>query len=237
MNGTRLFSTAARLLLSAVVLAQDTAPETAPATIRELGDGRYQIGAIIVDKPGQKLTVPGRVLRLEPPLEYLASTPNGGKAYEALLELDTDAYQFNLACILIGLDNNDVTLPEYQFDAKPIAGPPVAITASWDSDGKTVTVGINELLHIDGKVPAAGGWVYTGSHEMDGDPPVYMAHFLGTLIGFVHDPASVIGHKTGLGIGAYGSVGGNSELLGEVGLELRLSVERVSPGQHATKPE
>ena len=31
-------------------------------------------------------------------------TQGGHKAYEALLEVNADAFQFNLACILIGLD-------------------------------------------------------------------------------------------------------------------------------------
>jgi hypothetical protein len=56
-----------------------------------------------------------------------------------------------------------------------------------------------------------------------------MAQVLGTLIGFVHDPASVIEHRVGIGIGAYGSIGGNLDLLPEVGTELTLTVENKSP--------
>ena len=39
-----------------------------------------------------------------------------------------------------------------------------------------------------------------------------MADRTGTLIGFIHDPASIIEVIDGLGIGAYGSIQGNPAL-------------------------
>jgi hypothetical protein len=57
----------------------------------------------------------------------------------------------------------------------------------------------------------------------DGDGR-FVADATGTLIGFVHDPASIIEHRTGLGIGAYGSVQGNPEVLPPIGSAVELIV-------------
>ena len=84
-----------------------------------------------------------------------------------------------------------------------------------------------ELLLIDGKTPESGEWVYTGSVSRAGKGETYMAEVAGTLIGLVHDPASVIEHRTGLGIGAYGSMSGNTEWLVSVDTPLTLIVENA----------
>ena len=53
-------------------------------------------------------------------------------------------------------------------------------------------------------------WVYIGS-AMGDNGKQFMAEVGGTLIGFVHDPYSVIDHSNGAGIGAYGLITGNEE--------------------------
>ena len=110
-----------------------TAGSESGPEIRDLGDERFQIGNIIVDKAAGKFTVPGKVLRLEPPLEYLAVKKGGAKGYESLLELESSAVEFNLACILIGMSNENITAPQYQFDQAPVAGPNLHITAGFSA--------------------------------------------------------------------------------------------------------
>ena len=39
--------------------------------IRDLGDGRYRVGLLEIDKAGGTFRAPGRVLRDAPPLEFL----------------------------------------------------------------------------------------------------------------------------------------------------------------------
>ena len=46
----------------------------------------------------------------------------------------------------------------------------------------------------------------------------------GTLIGFVHDPNTIIESAMGLGIGAYGSVNGNTALLPPAGADVDLVI-------------
>ena len=213
-------------LLAAPAAAQSAATEI--PEVKPLGNERFQIGKVIVDQRAHTLTVSGRVLRTEPPLEYIAVSVGGVKGYESLLELDATGIEFNLACILLGLSNDDVVLPRYQFDRELAIGPPVAMRVGWGSAGEHKEYEVAELLWSDGKSGSSGDWVYTGSYNDAGDPSPYMAQLLGTLIGFVHDPASVIEHRVGIGIGAYGSIGGNVDLLPEVGTELTLTVENRS---------
>jgi hypothetical protein len=203
--------------------------DAAVPEVRPLGGDRFQIGAIVVDQAARTMTVPGRVLRTEPPLEYIAVSVGGVKGYESLLELDATGFEFNLACILIGLSNEDVVLPRYQFDLEPVVGPAVGLKVRWGSGADQKEYDAAAILWSNGKVDAAADWVYTGSYNDAGDPSPYMAQVLGTLIGFVHDPAAVIEHRAGLGIGAYGSIGGNLDLLPELGTGLTLVVENRSP--------
>ena len=73
------------------------------------------------------------------------------------------------------------------------------------------------------QVAAGDQWVYTGS-QMDTTGRGFFAEQTGTLIGFVHDPLTVIEHRTGLGIGAYGVIAGNPALLPAVDTPIELTV-------------
>ena len=71
-----------------VALARAQAPAPPVGELKSLGQDRYQIGRIVVDKRARAFTVPGRVHLTGKPLEYLATTPGGMKEYETLFELD-----------------------------------------------------------------------------------------------------------------------------------------------------
>lgn len=232
----------AGLTLGSLATAQapppPSAPATAPAAVEQLGKDRYRIGTIVVDRKAGRFSVPGRILHIDDaPLEYIAVGRGGYKGYESLLELDTIGTEFNLACILLGLDATAVRRPEYQFDRRPPEGPPVLLEVRWQADGKTLTVPMRDALKIAAAPPGAAAppsapdaaesvpdeWVYTGSFNT-GEDRRYAADVIGTLIGFVHDPASVIEHRSGLGIGAYGSVQGNARVLPPVGAAVELVV-------------
>ena len=77
-------------------------------------------------------------------------------------------------------------------------------------------------------------WVYVGSYQSDGNQ--FAADLTGTLIGFVHDPNTIIDARVGLGIGAYGSVNGNEKLLPAVGSPIQLTVQ-VLPGTRTDRKE
>lgn len=210
--------------------AQAQAPAPPVGELKPLGKDRFQVGRIVVDKRAGTFTVPGRVHVLGQPLEYLATAPGGMKEYETLLELDASGSEFNLACILLGLERDPKQGPFYQFSEAPVAGPRVSISIAWTEGGKRRQVPAAEaLLNPEaGAKPESVEWVYTGSIPA---PPggQFAADVTGTLVGFVHDGNTIIESVLGLGIGAYGSVSGNRALLPAIGTAVELIVEVPRP--------
>jgi hypothetical protein len=204
-------------------------PKPLVGELKSLGQDRYQIGHIVVDKHAGSFSVPGRVHVLGQPLEYLATSPGGMKEYETLLELDATGSEFNLACILLGLEPNPNQAQFRQFSRAPLVGQRVAISVAWSEGGKLRQVSAAEaVLNPDARVkPESVEWVYTGAPASQGGGP-FAADLTGTLVGFVHDANSVIEAAQGIGIGAYGSVRGNA-MLPPVGsaVEMIVSVTRA----------
>jgi hypothetical protein len=219
----------ASLIVSCLMTAARAQPVSLPAPeIEDLGDERYRIGEILVDRAGGAFSVPGRVIRIDPAIEYLAVMTGGIKAYESLLELDTDAYQFNLACILIGLSTDGVVPPEFQFDPDVVIGPRVRVSVQWREGARTVEHDVSDLLHLPDEDRVTSDWVYTGSTYVPSPDEPFLANQTGTLIGLMHDPASIIEHSIGVGIDNYGAISGNTDVLPSgVGMELTLRVEMV----------
>jgi hypothetical protein len=194
--------------------------------IEDLGDDRYRIGEITVDKAAHKFTLRGKILHLEKPLEYLAVKKGGYKGYESLLELETSAVEFQLACILIGLDDADSVKPEFQFDDRKLDGQLVDIDISWDVEGQTKTTSAGDALASRGPSFEDSEWVYIGS-QMSPQDGSLLAETSGTLIGFVHDPLSIIEHRTGATAGAYGMVTGNAEILPPAGSPVSVTISVI----------
>jgi len=207
--------------------AADPAPPTKPS-VEPLGGERYRIGEIIVDKGRGLFTVPGAVLDLGGPqaaVEFLATARGGAKNYESLIELAANAYEFNLACILVGLAPRPELQPDGHFDPSPINGSPLAIRVSWTRDGETIEFPASRLISAGEGVRVVEDWVYTGSViEPNGD---YRAHMSGALVGVVHDRDSVIHHRTGLALGNYGDVTARAGSLPEPGTQVTLTVTRL----------
>jgi len=205
----------------------EPAPPTEPA-VEPLGGDRYQIGEIVVDKGAGLFTVPGVTLDLGGPqaaVEFLATARGGAKNYESLIEVTANAYEFNLACILIGLTPRPELQPDGHFDPNPIDGSPVAIRVSWTRDGQTVRFSAGRLISAGEGVRVIEAWVYTGSViEPNGD---YRAHVSGALVGVVHDRDSVIHHRSGLALGNYGDVTARVGTIPEAGTPVTLTVMRL----------
>lgn len=197
--------------------------------IVDLGNQRYRIGPIIVDKATRRFTLEGAILKIasDAPLEFLVTAKKGYKSYESLIEMDADAFEFNLACILIGLDKKRGAQPPGHFDARPIDGAPVALKIEWLERGKIRRMNPADLIRLDkGAAPISEDWVYTGS-AFD-NVGLYLAHEAGVLIGFVHDRDSIIQHRTGLGLGNYGAVTYRPDVVPPSGTRVTLTVENTS---------
>lgn len=214
-------------LIAALLLAPFAVFAAEPMPVEDLGDGKYRIGKIELDKEAGWFEVPGRIIEqdsIDAPIEFLAVSKGGMKSYEAVIELDTTAIAFNTACILLGLDDEDATYPKYHFDPAEVKGDPVSLSLVLGTGEERRERPLLDLIRADG-APASGGWVYTGSQfTTDGR---YLAEDFGTLIGVVHDPDSIIQHREGLGLGDYGAVVVNPDLQLGPGSDVAVRVERV----------
>ena len=152
---------------------------------------------------------------------------DGAKGYESLLELDTTAVEFQLACILIGLDDENTVKPRYQFDEREVEGQTVEISISWEDDGVRQTISATEALTAGDGEFADAEWIYVGS-GLSPQGGGLQAELSGTLIGFVHDPFSIIEHREGARSGSYGMITGNSELLPPEGSPITLTVSATT---------
>jgi len=201
--------------------------------IQELGGDRLRVGLIEIDRGKRTFTVPAVVHLEEGAQEFLVAAQGGYKAYESILEAGATPYEFNLACILIGLDDKHAHDPRYRLDPTRIEGDAVQIWVSWRSGQETRRIPAARLVRDsenDHTLPEEG-WVYTGSaFTPDGQ---YLAQMDGVLVGFVHDPASIIEHATGFAQTPYGSVVPNTAVAPPKGTRVTLEVRALG---NATNP-
>jgi hypothetical protein len=206
------------------------ADAAAALELEPLGGDRYRIGRIVVDKAARRFSVPGRVHALGEPLEYLATAPEGMKAYETLFELDTRGTAFNLACILIGLER-----PSFagawtgREPGRRLEGPRVRLSVAWGEGAQRKELpAAQALLNADAEAnPESVEWVYIGAPASD-QAGRFTAEETGTLIGFIHDANSIIESATPIGIGAYGTVRGHA-MLPPKGSPIELIVQALPP--------
>ena len=204
-------------------------PPPAPSPTERLGPGLLRIGNIRVDTTKKEISVAGFVNDVQV-LEFLANTKGGFKAYETALELDTNAVNFNVACILIGLDPARAVHSRQQFDPVPPQGDPVDIFVEWDENGSKRRVRAEELIYnkTSKTVLTTGPWVYTGSAftpSTEGNS--YLAERDGTLIGFMHNTQPIIESPRRL-VGNYGDDIINPALNLKAGTTVQLTVRALT---------
>jgi len=185
-------------------------PAPAPSRAERIGRDLVRIGTIVVDTSKKELTV-GGVVNDVSVLEFLANTKGGWKAYESALELDTNAVNFNVACLLIGLETEGAVVSRFQFDPQAPQGHPVELFVEWDEAGKPRRVRAEQLIYnrVTKQTLSEGPWVYTGSVFQSGN--IYLAETEGTLVGFMHTTAPII-ESPRPNVGAWGDSTINPEL-------------------------
>lgn len=202
-------------------------PPTAPAAIEKLSATVYRVGNVQIDTDRKEVTASGVVNDVQI-LEFIANTKGGYKAYESLIELDTNAIDFNVALILIGLDRARSVAPKFHFDPAVPQGDPVEITVSWDDRGKRRRVQAEELVYNEQskKTLPEGPWVYTGSTFIQ-DSTAFVADLDGVLIGFIHSPAPLIEHPAPI-VGNYPANQPNKKLGLKPGTKVELTVRALA---------
>jgi len=203
-------------------------PAPAPSPAERIGKDLIRIGAILVDTAKKELSVGGFVNEVGT-LEFLANTKGGWKAYESALELDTNAVNFNVACLLMGLDPSDAKAARYQFDPEPPQGHPLEIFVEWDDAGTLRRIRAEELVYnrVTKQTLPEGPWVYTGS--VFGQGNTYLAETEGTLVGFMHTPSPIIDSPR-REVGQWGDSGINPALSLKPGTRVKVTVRALPRG-------
>jgi hypothetical protein len=196
-------------------------------SVERLGTNLFRVGTIRVDTARREISLAGKINPDVVTLEFIANTRGGLKAYETAVTLDTDAVTFNTALILIGLDRNRAkNVPTAHFDPATPDGDKVEVSIECPG-GECQRMPAERLMYDrDSKQTVGEGtWVYTGSGFLpDGR---YLAHIDGTLIGFVHDPATIIEFAAGAGLNRWGSIVLNPTLGLSPGTAITLTVKAV----------
>jgi hypothetical protein len=226
-------SVVATILVSAAsssAFAQPGTPPTA-APLERLGPDLLRIGTIKIDTARKEIAVPGIVNEVTT-LEFIANTKGGLKAYESALDLDTNAINFNLALILIGLDHRRARPPKFPLDPTPPHGDEVEIWVEWDEGGNQRRVRAEQLAYNDQtrQTLSEGPWVYTGS-MFSAANNAYLADLEGSLIGFVHSPAPIIESPRAILPGVYGTTRINPHLNLKPGTAVVLTVRSLRGGK------
>jgi hypothetical protein len=200
-------------------------PTPAPSPVERLGRDLVRVGTILVDTAKKELSV-GGVVNDVSILEFLANTKGGWKAYESALEIDTNAVNFNVACLLVGLDNSGAVPSRFQFDPLPPQGHPVELFVEWEDGGKPRRIRAEQLLYnrVTKETLSEGPWVYTGSVFLPENR--YAAEVEGTLVGFMHTTAPIIENPR-LMAGAWGDSALNPELKLKPGTPVKLIVRAL----------
>lgn len=208
--------------------AQEGSAPAKAAPIEKVGTNQYRLGKVRVDAGKLEVSVSGKVNPNVMTLEFIANTKDGWRAYESAVSLDTDAITYNAALLLIGLDGKRVKgTPQFHFDRTTVSGDAVTVTVECPG-GECMRMPAERLMFDKQKneTVSGGKWIYTGSSLLpDGR---YLADVGAVLIGFVHDPATIIEYSSGAGLGNYGSIVLNPNLGLSEGTAITLTVKAAN---------
>jgi hypothetical protein len=208
--------------------AQAKGPQkTDQPPVERLSEDVLRVGRIRVDLMNREIDVSGTINKNVMVLEFVANTLGGMKAYESAVTLDTDAIAFNTALVLIGLDKSHVRgAPAHHFDPAVPEGDLVDVSVECPG-GECHHIPAEQLMFDREKneVLTGGSWVYTGSSFIPNGP--YRAELDGVLIGFVHDPASIIEYTGSAALGRFGKIVLNPKLGVAPGTIVKMTVKAL----------
>lgn len=117
-------------------------------------DGNILLGKAFIRKDDRSISFPGRINVREGVIEVLVSTPRG-RMHESLIVTELDPFQLQMALVLAGYDNGDIT-----------RGAPFHIEIIY---GKSRRINVDEWLYDNtaGKPKEKGTYVFVGSSFKD----------------------------------------------------------------------
>jgi hypothetical protein len=160
--------------------------------IEKLGDGKYRIGEIIINKQDKSVTFPAVVNMDKGILEYLL-VHNVGKTHESLLRTGVSPYNLQVAFMLLGYDGSDKRIAGQGSPELP-NGESVNIMLSDVAEKQTVPFPVEFWLVNKSESSTSDvnqlNWVFCGSYvnELGG----FMSQESGSIVAIWHDPVAMI---------------------------------------------
>lgn len=183
------------------ILARPTPPDKLKVPpkpkpkVKNLGKGRYRVGAVTFDENQRTITIPASVHMREGAVEYVLVSKHG-KAHEAVFVTDADARDVHLAALLLGM-KPEPDLGRAGTAAKIGDHGAVQAWVEWDRNGPPARVPLNETVALanpeSGKISdtlPAGLWLYNGSEVAANG--VFVASAAGSIISIIRDPEALI---------------------------------------------
>ncbi len=177
---------AAGFLVLTIGFGQPCPAQNSP--IEKISESVYRIGTVLVESEKREIYLDGKVNLQAGPIELLACT-SWGKVHESVLVLNIVPHDFQVALLLLGLDEKKV---EYSEElGRVIGGDSMAIYVKWSAGQDSVEVRGEKLVFnlVTGREMDATRWIFVGSRIEEG---VFRADSEGSLITTYSDPYTIV---------------------------------------------
>lgn len=208
----------------------------------DIDANRIKLGLVTVDAKEKSFSFTTVVNMKEGLIEYLVSMPHG-KVHETLLTTMADPYHMSIACKLLNFPSFSGMFPERDenLEWKPYKEPKredyakslVEITASWEKDGKKITVPAADLIQYKNTKQklSSNEWALIDSVLYK---KTYQASVIGDVIAIFGDLNALITY-TGFDNTGENVWFADTSLVPEIGTEITLTVKML-PKKEAEKP-
>jgi hypothetical protein len=159
------------------------------APVRALGNGRFTVGHVTLDKTNRSVSFPATVNLREETVEY-AVVHKTGKTHESVLRTDAQPRDIHVAMLLLGV--KPVMTNMFGADGKALPlGDKVWMEVSWTNKGSLVRYPIEDtvLNKETMKPPTRGAWIYNGSNFSE---DMFTAQRDGSIVSIHIDPDALI---------------------------------------------
>lgn len=176
-------------------------PEVAAPAIRELPDGRWMVGSMLLDKARGRLEIPARVNMIEGLVEYVL-VHKTGKSHESLFVTDIQPYHVQIAMLLLGAKGADhgkltnappsgpINNADLAAAQPPVQGTGTELTVHWRENGTNRTARVDRFMfdRKRGREMVRSPWNFTGSVVWQG---AFIAQIEGSIIALITDVGAI----------------------------------------------
>jgi hypothetical protein len=177
------------LVLVLTLIASRTLAEEPTAPVRSLGNGRFAVGRVTLDKTSRTVSFPAAVNSRDEIVEYAVVHKNG-KTHESIFR--TEARPLDIQVALLLLNAKPVMTNSFGADGKaPPRGEKIFIEVSWTNKGARVQMPLEDLVlnRENTNTLTHGEWIYNGSTFSAG---AFTAERDGSIVSIHIDPDALI---------------------------------------------